>query len=450
MSVADARPWPPRYWWLKRIAAGVLILSGVATAGYLWTIHRSEKLLGQRIDAAHAAGRLILLKDFQYQPLADESNAAAIYMTVAGISKLPEDIEILYSLDELKTFDAQHPGELDAIFAQNQPAFEAVQRTHGLDVYWDCAGKPVCGHLTRSRKLGKLLAKSALWRLLRDDPTGALMQVDEVLRLAEATERNHPAMIAAMVARAIRELGIDALGDVLPCISRLHESFEADTAIAIDEHLKNIMVRLLDEDPQRRAFEQGFDGEVALLIDEFEKGRGGSSAWMPRGNIARVLAPYFWLVELRELNYRLSASQAVREDLFPRARRQFPAELHPHDMDFLGQVIHWNASSIPFLNYAGLARRRMAAIAIAITLHQRLYGWRPASLEQLAPEFLRQVPVDPFTADAAPFRYAPDADPARLYSIGEDGIDDGGEGQRLGQPGGGRRPDCVFYLGCPE
>ena len=62
---------------------------------------------------------------------------------------------------------------------------------------------------------------------------------------------------------------------------------------------------------------------------------------------------------------------------------------------------------------------------IAIERYRRVYGAAPATLDELVPEFLDQPPVDPF--DRAPLRFKSDATGYKVYSIGPDSIDQGGE-----------------------
>ena len=74
-----------------------------------------------------------------------------------------------------------------------------------------------------------------------------------------------------------------------------------------------------------------------------------------------------------------------------------------------------------------LAYRRMGATALAIRLYEIEHGHRPDALDELVPDCIPAVPLDPFSADGAPIGYRPDADPPVLYSLGDDGVDDDGE-----------------------
>jgi hypothetical protein len=69
--------------------------------------------------------------------------------------------------------------------------------------------------------------------------------------------------------------------------------------------------------------------------------------------------------------------------------------------------------------------KQTAITAIALKRYQLEHGNYPADLNSLMPEFIPAVPIDP--VDGQPLRYRPNADGTfLLYSVGENGVDDGG------------------------
>ncbi|HXE42262.1 MAG TPA: hypothetical protein VN516_04475, partial [Candidatus Baltobacteraceae bacterium] len=70
--------------------------------------------------------------------------------------------------------------------------------------------------------------------------------------------------------------------------------------------------------------------------------------------------------------------------------------------------------------------KSVTTTAIAIKRYQLQHNKLPDTLDKLMPEFLAAVPLDPI--DGQPLRYRPNADGRfLLYSIGENGKDDGGD-----------------------
>ena len=90
-----------------------------------------------------------------------------------------------------------------------------------------------------------------------------------------------------------------------------------------------------------------------------------------------------------------------------------------------------------------LVQPTTADTGIAIERYRRQHGKLPEKLDELVPEFLPQVPVDPY--DGQPLRYVVDAEGCRVYSVGMNHTDEGGKGDLAGDPD----KDIVFRLGLP-
>jgi hypothetical protein len=70
--------------------------------------------------------------------------------------------------------------------------------------------------------------------------------------------------------------------------------------------------------------------------------------------------------------------------------------------------------------------RRLTVTAVALKRYHLRHGAYPATLNDLVPDFLSAVPID--FMDCKPLRYKPRTDgDFLLYSVGEDGVDDGGD-----------------------
>ena len=73
--------------------------------------------------------------------------------------------------------------------------------------------------------------------------------------------------------------------------------------------------------------------------------------------------------------------------------------------------------------------RALAVTTIALKRYQIRHGSLPSELDALVPEFLPAIPRDP--VDGKALRYQLNADGSfLLYSVGEDGVDDGGDASR--------------------
>ncbi len=108
-------------------------------------------------------------------------------------------------------------------------------------------------------------------------------------------------------------------------------------------------------------------------------------------------------------------------------------DLQGNPLGALGQARYWlAASSLPRVDAAlgGAARaetlRALSVAAIALKRYEVRHGRLPTALPQLVPEFLARVPRD--FMDGQPLRYRPRPNGGfLLYSVGDDGHDDGGD-----------------------
>lgn len=73
---------------------------------------------------------------------------------------------------------------------------------------------------------------------------------------------------------------------------------------------------------------------------------------------------------------------------------------------------------------------RMFAIELALHAHRLEKGSLPESLADMKPEFLEEIPNDPFTGGPFVYRIT---DSFELYSVGPDGVDDGGKAVARGE-----------------
>src|SRR5436190_5853138 len=82
-----------------------------------------------------------------------------------------------------------------------------------------------------------------------------------------------------------------------------------------------------------------------------------------------------------------------------------------------------------------VAHLRLIMLELALRCFKSEQGHPPRGLEQLAPHYLQSVPVDPFSGRSMVYR--PQGTVWLLYSVGEDGVDDGGKpvGRGLGAKG---------------
>jgi hypothetical protein len=84
-----------------------------------------------------------------------------------------------------------------------------------------------------------------------------------------------------------------------------------------------------------------------------------------------------------------------------------------------------------------VAGARLTQVFLALRCYQLENGRLPGTLDELAPNYIPQVPVDPFTE--RPFGYEPEAGSPRIYSVGPD--------QKPDAPDAEKKDDIIIELG---
>ncbi|MBN2473083.1 MAG: hypothetical protein JXB62_00645 [Pirellulales bacterium] len=274
------------------------------------------------------------------------------------------------------------------------------------------------------RAASRMLALEAHVRAHRGDAHGAALSIEAILALADSLKQE-PLLISQLIRLALEGMGHEVFHRQLP------------TAGFSEEDLDRLQARLRaidDSDGLQRAI----IGERVMGIQAIE-GPASAGAELP------VSLPRFLVDD--NLAYYLGYMRrivAATKSPLPQARKQ---------MEQIGQDLQQEtggrsplaapgrimaASLVPahstVVNAAarGAATRRASDVMIAVERFRRAHGRLPESLAKLVPEYLPEVPADPF--DGLPLRYAVREGQYIIYSVGKDGVDNGGEGDESGDP----------------
>jgi hypothetical protein len=185
---------------------------------------------------------------------------------------------------------------------------------------------------------------------------------------------------------------------------------------------------------------------------------GRRSAWGERGSsspeeervlmwILRVAYPSGWFYQDKVWIYRFYERRAdVSKALDPANAQQWHAELRRAIDPTLGfmvtpklqEVFHGGAEGALYLQTAC----QEASAACALERYRLAQGQYPASLEALAPAWLKQAPTDLLDTSGGRLKYRREADGGFvLYSIGLNRVDDGGKPGSPCQDWNGRQAD---------
>jgi hypothetical protein len=125
--------------------------------------------------------------------------------------------------------------------------------------------------------------------------------------------------------------------------------------------------------------------------------------------------------------------------------QQIENDLAPHANSGLGRTKYaLTIQFLPSLRSSVEAAARYTALdaaadaAIGVERFRRANGRLPERLEELVPQFLPRLPLDPYSGGNQRVLLKPDS--IVIYSVGIDGVDNGGVGDDRG------KPDVVFEL----
>ena len=282
-------------------------------------------------------------------------------------------------------------------------------------------------HVQPLRVAARLLALEAHVKAHDGDAQGAARSIHAIFKVAGSLERE-PVLVSQLVRFTMDGVGREALESLLP-----HTAFA-------DKDLLILQTDLLAVDYET-AIVRALQGDRVTCLAVFRDPRvmgKEASVFLWRMTRGQDLQMYLTQMDhsIEAASLPTPASRAALDDLerqLKTAKSSVVKRLGHHlSLQLLNGV---NAASASF---RGTAFNRAAATALAVERHRRIHGALPKSLQDLPPSLLSPIPTDPF--DGKPLRYAIRGDGFVVYSVGEDGKDDGGEEDHSG------KPDAVFTV----
>lgn len=455
----------PRFRWLWRSLVGLaLLIVGLVALRLAWGLY-AEWRLSAKIAEYRAAGEPVYPEDFARPSLADEDNAAVFIRAAAGQTSNPDFPNGLSMIDATSDPDLliDYPDAAEHMVAANGAALvslASVRMASGCDF----------GPIDR-------IGYSPT-QFNEDQAIRRLVQIAAVVSLHAHLSRNDAYAIETMrdaitISNLIHKRG--GIMGYLTAMSPMH---------GVTALLEFILPELLDDSGTRymNANNASRRSLIALTSELWNDQREEDSwryAWQTecardlmylrysvagtlenlspttvpswRGPVfAALFAPQWQLSALRRLKIAEQLSWDVNVSDWQRLRRTEdpkPISVGVREIDAWLRSYHADSQKrFVQLHLGDLLRRRFAATAIAIRLYQLDHGRRPATLAELVPTYLHNVPRDLFAPGDVPIGYIGTGRQPRLYSVGTDGIDHGGIEPRPGDGYRGNNADILFQL----
>lgn len=399
--------------------AVLFVLIGLAIAAVVIWIIVGRNSLNARKGALQVQGMPTTLEELDafYTAVPDDENAALIYLDAVDAFRnvgreLSDKIPIVYGQQPMPDLGTPlDPAVLDAAQRLLEVNAETLRLAHEAAAYprarypIDLTRGPQVNlpHLANIRNLARLLALHANVKAQQGDTQGATESIVAILGLAHSLS-NEPILVSQLVRVAVTGIAAEHFARVVSL-----GPLEPDQLDAIDAAFAG------DQNPE--TFARALIGERTFALDA-----------MPASNLAaKWLFAFDRLERLRQYGALIAA---IRQDT-PTMHRAFDAAENYQPTTFRRFTAPLTSILLPALGRTQYAFLRKWAQADAVRCIAAIETYRldtgqlPESLGALVPNYLDDLPIDPYTEQPLIYRTL---DPGYVvYSVGPNETDDGGE-----------------------
>jgi hypothetical protein len=374
----------------------------------------------------------------------------------------PGKAMIGWTQPEIRTKEGSNSWEeIEAALAEDNEALKLLSQIVDCPIldfnlnYKDGVDKIKILHLSPLKRSAQKLSAEAMNNLHREDTASATKNVSSMLALVNGAS-NDRVLISELVRIAIAQIAVPVAWEILQSTNITDEQLAAlqrgwmnlnfirgdENALVMERAIGeitltkwrnsnselqsyfNLMEQFADHDQKDTVFDKF---KIKFKVSMWRH-------WWSYPDELRVLKGDQVLLETArsvETNYSFLTARLQQEDqlqtLFITTNEETVWFSNPKEMDMhLMLSASLRGLSAVFNKVMRVEVARQAVVtAIALKRYQLKHGDYPPNLNSLVPEFLTSVSLDP--VDGKPLRYRPNADGTFvLYSIGENGKDDGG------------------------
>jgi hypothetical protein len=429
--------------WGRRIGIGlVLLLIAAVGMHWLWG-RRAAKRLAAQVAVYRAAGEPVTVEELNAWPDAVSGSGENALTILRAAGNAVDDNSAAYNdyfrEDQLLLpLTGAEVAMLDALSKENRAALLSVDDAATKSrIDWELAmtspmveefGRPE--DLTELRRLTNVLHADGMLARHRGDDVRALRRAGQILYVSRAAG-HHPTLIAYLVSVGMAWQAADLAAQIAPDLDLTRDEARRQA--------KALVAELLDERAMIEARRRGLLGERVLQLDTVASlGQGrikpGDSGIGKLTALGWLLRPVFFEDgQIMAAHMTATASAAAESPDWPTYQAKAPSSPKYQggfDRHLLPSIMLPNLERAAMNHYRALTYRRLAATCLAARLYAADHdGKFPETLQDLVPTYLPAVPLDPFAAGGKTLAYvneSADADDPRVYSVGENGIDNGG------------------------
>ncbi|MEN8128374.1 MAG: hypothetical protein ABFR90_11325 [Planctomycetota bacterium] len=400
-------------------------VAALAKEGYPVSLDDLEKRYVLPEGAENAADIYIEAFSCHWQPTGDEKE----FLPTCGNYKWPDDVP---------PFPQEVMDALESYLQRNQETLELLDKAAAMEHCIWPRSRDSCwlnhDHLLDIRRAAQLLSERNLYLAQKGESGKLFDSLQTSIGLSKAFSKQS-FLIDYLVTASLKAICVGALEDIMS---------QTDFTEAQLEMLQKQFAEMRDMDALHDAFivDRCSTIEFWRLPPDEQAPHSFSAPSMP----ARLLYSASGLKQTDALLSLDYMEKSIAASQLPLHRRDAAFKKVENEMDsgILSFVhLYLNAITMPMTRVNQIDLRCMgnlkcAETALAIRRYRRKYHALPDSLEALVPEFMAELPRDPF--DNEVIRYLKPENGFTLYIIGEDGIDNGGKSKEQLRKKTGERP----------
>lgn len=446
-------------WWFILLGVALLLVAFGAYRAIRIAMVRNKR------EALRAEGYPVTLEELNewYRKPPPEENAAPVYRkALSALKDLPE--EDREKVPFVMGAQPPPPGAAPSPEAAKAAREHLARNERALQLAHEAAGLERCRypvdlrdgfatnlpHLQKLRSLARLLGLRALMAATQGQPARAARAVKTSIAAAESL-KEEPLIVSQLARMACLGISWDSLRHAMTRVR-----MTGDDLGALGKALKEA------GDGSADALKRGLIGDLCILQGENLEALLRMTGSVPTSTSGQLFGPdWGWSGQL--LFYRLAGMKGRDrltlleqyekiEKLFKKpppkqiaAAEAIERRVGAHGgsgADWMNLLVAMGFPAVPRAVVAHLRTvvlLRAARAATAVERFRREQGRLPDDLSELTPDYLQEVPKDPF--DGKPLRYKKVDRGYLIYSIGDDGKDDGGKSGQFRV-----RPDVTFRV----
>ena len=411
----------------------LIVVVVVVVGGFALFRWRLKSKLQRRMDAIRTAGYPVtcIELDEWYSLPDDVENAADVILEAVSYYREPNRPELIPVVGQ-----AEMPGRTEALseetvelvreyLASNKRTLDLLGEAAGLEhsrypVDFTAGFNALMPYLSEVREMARLQELEAILHAEEKAAEATVESVERVFGVARSLAEE-PALISELVRVACQGFGVSA-------IERAVNRVELG-----DERLTRLS-RLVVGAEKRSGFLKGLVGERCMILDVFRDPKKMDPQVFGAPRVTGVLLSVYKAAGLTTkgaIVYLDFAEEFMQANRLAEHRRIEAAEAIEAKLEeasgihvMMVRMLMPAYARVIQIDLRSRARMRAAAAGLAIERYRLARGELPDTLGELVPAYFNAVPRDPF--DGAELRYKRLEKGFVVYSVGEDGSDDGG------------------------